>query len=244
MSWTRNPGRVAGLWYLLLVLGGPLRLIYIPNKLFVHDNAAATAGNIAAHEWLFRFGMLSDLLGAVVLIFLVLAFYRLFKGVDQQLAVLLVIVGGVMPALINFVNVVSDAGALMVARSGSGGGGGAALLSVFDKPQRDALVLVFLRLHHAQIVAAEILWGLWLFPMGALAYKSRFVPRFIGVWLIINGVAYVVLSFTGLFFPEYQDKVFTFSQPALFGELAIMLWLVIKGANPPVVEPSTAARPA
>ena len=54
MSWTRNPGRVVGFWYLLLVLGGPLRLIYIPTKLFVHDNAAATAGNIAAHEWLFR----------------------------------------------------------------------------------------------------------------------------------------------------------------------------------------------
>src|SRR2546425_762660 len=116
MSWTRNPGRVVGFWYLLLVLGGPLRLIYIPNKLFVHDNAAATASNIAAHEWLFRFGMLSDLLGAVVLIFLVLAFYRLFKGVDQQLAVLLVITGGVMPALINFVNVVTDAGALMLAK--------------------------------------------------------------------------------------------------------------------------------
>src|SRR5207253_10506082 len=156
MSSARNPGRVAGYWYLLLVLLGPLRLIYIPNKLFVHGNAAATASNIAAHEWLFRFGMLSDLLGAVVLIFLVLAFYRLFKGVDQQLAVLLVIVGGVMPALINFVNVVSDAGALLVARSGSGsgGGGGADFLSVFDKPQRDALVLLFLRLHHAQIVAA------------------------------------------------------------------------------------------
>ena len=236
MSWTRNPGRVVGFWYLLLVLGGPLRLIYIPNKLFVHDNAAATAGNIAAHEWLFRFGMLSDLFGAVVLIFLVLAFYRLFKGVDQQLAVLLVIVGGVMPALINFVNVVSDAGALMVARSG--GAGGTDFLSVFDKPQRDALVLLFLRLHHAQIVAAEILWGLWLFPMGALAYKSRFLPRFIGVWLIINGVAYIVLSLTGLFFPDYQDKVFTYSQPALFGELAIMLWLVFKGANPPVVQQS------
>src|SRR2546429_4553316 len=99
MNQARNPGRVVGFWYLLLVLGGPLRLIYIPNKLFVHDNAAATAGNIAAHEWLFRFGMLSDLFGAVVLIFLVLAFYRLFKGVDQQLAVLLVIVGGVVPAL-------------------------------------------------------------------------------------------------------------------------------------------------
>src|SRR5439155_4204349 len=95
----------------------------------------------------------------------------------------------------------------------SGGAGGADFLSVFDKPQRDALVLLFLRLHHAQIVAAEILWGLWLFPMGALAYKSRFLPRFIGVWLIINGVAYIVLSLTGLFFPDYQDKVFVYSQP-------------------------------
>jgi len=153
-----------------------------------------------------------------------------------------VIVGGVMPALINFVNVVSDAGALMVARGGGGGAGGAGgadFLSVFDRPQRDALVMLFLRLHHHQIVAAEILWGLWLFPMGALAYKSRFLPRFIGGWLIINGVAYVVLSFTGLFFPDYQDKVFIFSQPALFGELAIMLWLVIKGANPPLLEQST-----
>ena len=93
MSSVRNPGRVTGLWYLLLVLLGPLRLIYIPNKLFVPGDAAATATNIAAHEWLFRFGMLSDLLGAVVLIFLVLAFYRLFKGVDQHLAVLLVITG-------------------------------------------------------------------------------------------------------------------------------------------------------
>ena len=224
MNPARNPGRVVGLWYLLLVLLGPLRLIYIPSKLFVQGDAAATASNIAAHQWLFRFGMLSDLLGAVVLIFLVLAFYRLFKDVHQPLAVLLVILGGVMPALINFVNVVTDAGALMVAQ-------GPDFLSVFDKPQRDALVLLFLRLHHAQIVAAEILWGLWLFPMGALAYKSRFVPRFIAVWLIINGVAYVVLSFTGLFFPEYQGRLFAYSQPALFGELAIMLWLVFKGTR-------------
>lgn len=231
MNAVRNPGRVAGLWYLLLVLAGPLRLIYIPNKLFVHGDATATAANIAAHPWLFRFGMASDLLGAVVLIFLVLAFYRLFKGVDRQLAVLLVISGGVMPALINFVNVVTDAGALMVAQ-------GPEFLSVFAQPQRDALVMLFVRLHHYQIVAAEILWGLWLFPMGALTYKSGFLPRFIGVWLIINGVAYVVLSLTGLFFPDYQDKVFLFSQPALFGELAIMLWLVIKGARPPEPVPT------
>jgi len=235
MSPARNPGRVVGLWYLLLVFLGPLRLIYIPNKLFVPGNAAATASNIAAHEWLFRFGMLSNVLGAVVLIFLALAFYRLFKDVDQQLAVLLVITGGVMPAVLTLVNVGIDGAALTVA-------GGPDFLSVFDKSQRDALLVLFLRFNHYQVVAAEVLWGLWLFPMGALAYKSGFLPRFIGVWLIINGVAYVVLCFTGILFPAYQDKVFLYSQPALFGELAIMLWLLIKGANPPALGHNFTAR--
>src|SRR5436309_4712719 len=101
MSLTRNPGRVAGLWYLALVVLGPLRLIYIPTKLFVHGNATATVNNIAAHEWLFRFGIVSDLVCGVVLVFLVLAFYRLFQGVDQSLAMQVVIFGGVMPALLD-----------------------------------------------------------------------------------------------------------------------------------------------
>src|SRR5712691_8318737 len=99
MSSSNNPGRVAGFLYLLLVLVGPVRLIYIPSKLFVTGNATATVNNIAAHEWLFRFGMVADLVGAVVLIFLVLAFYRLFKKVDQYLAVLVVMLGGVMAAV-------------------------------------------------------------------------------------------------------------------------------------------------
>jgi hypothetical protein len=228
MSSTRNPGRVAGLWYLLLVLAGPLRLIYIPNKLFVHGSAAATANNIAAHEWLFRFGMVSDLVGAVILIFLTLALYRLFKGVDQNLAVLVVIFGGVMPALLDLVSVVYDAAALMVVR-------GADFLSVFDKPQRDALAMLFLKLSDHQTTAAEILWGLWLFPLAILTYRSRFLPRFLGVWLAINGFAYVVLSLTGELFPQYQGKVFLLSQPALFAEVAFMLWLVIKGARPPAL---------
>jgi hypothetical protein len=234
MSSTRSPGRVAGLWYLLLCLLGPVRLMYIPGKLFVHGNASATASNIAAHEWLFRFGIISDLLCGVVLIFLVLAFYRLFKEVDPNLAALVVIFGGVMPALIDFVGVVSDAGALMFVR-------GADFLSVFDKPQRDALAMLFLRLHDQQNTAAEILWGVWLFPLALLVYRSRFLPRFLGVWLVINGIAYVILSFTGELVPQYQNKVFLFSQPALFGELALMLWLVIKGAEPPVQEAGTSA---
>src|SRR5712692_4293801 len=81
MSSTRNPGRVAGFWYLLLCVIGPLRLMYIPSKVFVPGNATATVNNIAAHQWLLRFGIVGDLLCAVILILLVLAFYRLFKGV-------------------------------------------------------------------------------------------------------------------------------------------------------------------
>ncbi len=229
MSSTRNLGRVAGLWYLLLVLAGPIRLIYIPNKLFVHGNATATASNIAAHEWLFRFGIVSDLLCGVILIFLTLAFYRLFKGVDQNLAVLVVILGGVMPALIDFVGVVGDFGALMVVR-------GVDFLSAFDKPQRDALAMLFLRLRDHQNTAAEILWGAWLLPLAVLVYRSRFLPRFLGVWLVINGFAYMVVSFTGVLLPQYQGQVFLYSQPALFAELALMLWLVIKGARPPALD--------
>lgn len=225
MTSTRNPGRVAGLWYLFLSVLAPLRLEYIPSKLFVHGNAAATANNIAAHEKLFRLGIAADLICGVILIFLVLAFYRLFKEVDGNLAVLVVILGGVMPALIDFVGVVSDAGALMLVR-------GANFLSVFDTPQRDALAMLFLGLRDRQNTAAEILWGLWLLPLAMLVYRSGFLPRFLGVWLAINGIAWVVISFTGLLLPEYQEKVFNVSFPILAGELALMLWLVIKGARP------------
>ena len=225
---TRNPGRVAGLWYLALTIFGPLRLIYIPGKLFVSGNAAATVDNIAAHELLFRFGIAADLICAVILIFLVLAFYRLFKGVNQNLAVQVAIFGGVMPAVIYFVGVVNDLAALTMVR-------GSDFLSAFDKPQRDALAMLFLRLRDHQNTAAEILWGLWLIPLAILVYRSRFLPRFLGVWLVINGLAYLTMSFTGILLShQYQQKVFTYSQPALAGELALMLWLVIKGAKPPV----------
>lgn len=221
----RNPGRIAGFWYLLLVILGPLRLIYIPSKLFVPGNAAATVNNIAAHEFLFRLGIAADLAGAVILIFLTLTFYRLFAAVNKNLAVLVVIFGGVMPALLYFVGVVNDFGVLMVAR-------GADFLSVFDKPQRDALAMLFLKLRDQQNTAAEILWGIWLLPLAVLVYRSRFLPRFLAVWLALGGFAYLALSLSGMLWPQYQDKVFSISQPAFFGEIALMLWLVVKGARP------------
>ncbi len=222
---TRNPGRVAGFWYLLLIAAGPLRLIYIPGKLIVHGNAAASVGNIAAHEMLFRLGIASDLFAAIVLTFLTLAFYRLFVEVDRALAVPVVIFGGAMPALIYFVGVVDDFGVLMVVRR-------ADFLSVFDQPQREALAMLLLKLRDSQNTAAEILWGIWLFPLAALVCKSRFLPRFLGVWLAIGGVAYIAMSVAGILWPEYQSTVSTVSRPATFSEVALTLWLVIKGSKP------------
>src|SRR5215470_17745442 len=230
MTSTNNPGRVAGLWYLALVLIGPLRLMYIPTKLFVRGNASATVSNIAAHQPLFRAGMIADLAGVVVLVMLALAFYRLFAGVDRNLAVQVVIFGGIMPAVLYLIGIACDLATLTVAR------GGAEFLSVFSKPQQDALAMLFLRMRDHQNTAAEILWGVWLLPLAVLVYRSRFLPRFLGVWLFINGIIYVMVSLTGVLWPQYQGKVFDYSQPGLFAEIALMLWLVIKGAKPQTLD--------
>jgi hypothetical protein len=108
---------------------------------------------------------------------------------------------------------------------------GANFLSAFDKPQRDAFTILFLNLHHHLDLADAIFWGIWLIPFGLLVYRSRFLPRFLGVWLIIGCFAYLAFSFAGFLFPEYEDKVFTFGAPFRMGELATMFWLLIMGAN-------------
>jgi len=229
MSSPRNPGRVAGLWYSFLVIIGPLRLLYIPKKIYVAGNAPATVNNIFAHQLLFRFGIMADLACAIVLVMLTLAFYRLFKSVDHSLAVQVVIFGSVMPATLYIVNVACDMATLMLVR-------GADFLSVFSKPQQDALAMLFLRLHGHQNTAAQVLWGVWLLPLGMLVYKSRFLPRFLGVWLFIDGLSWLALCFMDVMVPQYQGNLFLILQPAFFGEIALMLWLLIKGARPPALD--------
>jgi len=221
-SLSRN-ARVAGLLYLTL-LTAPLRLLYIPSKLFVTGNATETADNIAAHQMLFRLGIISDLFTATMSIFLTLALYRLFKGVDEGLARLVVILGSLMVTPIYFLNTINDAAALLLVR-------GADFLSVLEKPQRDALAMLFLRLHDHGILVNEVFWGLWLFPFGLLVYRSRFLPRILGVWLVLNCFAYLATSVTGILWPQYEATVSNRLFPVMFGELAIMMWLIIMGAK-------------
>ncbi len=224
MSSTKNPGRFAGLLYVLMSIAGFFAMGYVPSKLIVHGNAAATASNIAASETLFRLGIVGELIGQAGFIFVALALYDLLKGVNRRHASLMVTLI-VVSIPIAFLNELNSIAALVLVR-------GADFLSIFEKPQREALAMLFLNLHGQGIVVAEIFWGLWLFPLGLLVYRSRFLPRFLGVWLALAGFAWVILSLTGVLLPQYQNKVFTYAQPAVFGEIAFMLWLVIKGAKP------------
>jgi hypothetical protein len=236
MSSTRNPGRFAGMLYILFSIPGFFAIVYVPSKLIVHGNAAATASNIAASEALFRLGIAGQLICQAGFIFVALALYDLFKGVNQRHASLWMILV-VVAIPIAFLNELNSIAALVLVR-------GADFLSLFEKPQRESLAMLFLNLHNEGIVVVEMFWGLGLLPLALLAYRSRFLPRFLGIWLAIDGFAYVVLSLTGVLLPEYSDKVFTYAQPATLGEVAFMLWLVIKGARPPALDATASSSAA
>jgi hypothetical protein len=224
MTFIKNPGRFAGLLYVLTSIVGFFAMGYVPKKLIVHLDAAATANNIAASETLFRLGIAAELIGMVGFIFVAVALYDLLKGVNRRHASLMVTLIVVSVPIV-FVNELNSIAALVLVRGGD-------YLSMFDKPQRGALAMLFLNQHHYGLVVAEMFWGLWLFPLALLVYKSRFLPRFLGVWLALAGVAWVVLSLTGILFPQYLGQVNTYLQPAIVGEIAFMLWLLIKGARP------------
>lgn len=226
MNSSNRSARVAGTLYILASLVGAVRLIYIPESLVVSGNPAVTVDNIAAHEWLFRVGIVSSLIAGTLWIFVPLALYRLFKDVDQSTAILMVILGTLMQVPIFFINSATDVATLLFAK-------GTDAFAVFSKPERDALAVLFLRVHHHLDLANAVFWGLWLVPFGLLVYRSRILPRFLGVWLMLGCLGYLAFSFTGFLLPAREDRVFNLSQPLTLGEVAAMLWLVIRGARDP-----------
>lgn len=234
MNKTKTLARITGLIYLSMIVVAPVCLLYIPAKLIVRGNATATADNILAHETLFRVSIFGDLIAQVIFICLGVAFYRLLRDVNKSWS-LLMLTFVLASAAVCFVNVLNDIAALLLFRGGE-------FLVVFDKSQRDALGMLFLRLYnHGQFIA-EIFWGLWLLPLGLLVYRCGFIPRFIGVWLMINCFGWLALNFTALFFHERYNAIFGYMQPLLWGEMALMLWLLIKGAK--VTSPTCELAPA
>src|SRR5438477_5831732 len=220
---TVKAARIAGAIYLSMVLVAPFAMLYVPGKLIVRDNAAATAENILAHETMFRFAIIGDLFTHVIFICLGIALYRLLSSVGKTWALLMVVLVSVSAA-VGSLDTLNNVAALILFR-------GANFLSVFDKAQLNALGYLFVRLHGQGIFMNELFWGLWLFPFGLLVFRSGFLPRFIGVWLVINCFGYVALCVIALLIPSDYDAGFKWAQPILFGELAIMLWLLIKGAK-------------
>ena len=215
--------RTIGFVYLLVVLIAPFRLIYIPYKLFVHDNAAATTSNLINHEFLFRLGLLSDLLVASISLILTYLLFLFFKGVDKRWAMLMLLLG-FMDTPAYFFNVMNDVAALLLSKA-------PAFMASFTRDQLISLSYFFVRLHGEMINAAELFWGLWLFPLAILVIKSRLLPRFLGIWLIANGIAYLALCVSGLIFPEYEDLVARIVFPAQLGEVAFVLWLLTMGVK-------------
>jgi hypothetical protein len=228
----KKAARIAGAIYLSLVLIAPFAMLYVPGKLIVRGNAAATADNILAHETMFRLSIFGDLIGHVIFICLAIALYRLLSRVNNTWALLMVSFV-LVSAAVGFLNALNNIAAVILFRGGE-------FLTVFDKPQRDALAMLFIRLHSQGEFISEIFWGVWLFPFGLLVFRSGFLPRLLGVWLIIACIAWIALSITAQFFPYNYETAFAWLQPAFFAEMAIMLWLLIRGAKVPSLTPAIA----
>ena len=222
----KKAARIAGAMYLSMVITGPFQSPLRSRQAHCswkrHRDREQRSG--ARYPLSFR-NRRRACSARLLFICLAVALYRLLSDVNKTWARLMF--GFVLvAAAVGFVNELNDLGARILFHGGE-------FLSVFDKTQLDALGMLFIRLHGQGNMIAEIFWGLWLFPFGLLVFRSGFLPRFIGVWLMINCFGYLVLSMTALFFPAYNDKLFLYFQPVFFGELAIMLYLLIKGAKVP-----------
>jgi len=223
MDSTKKTARIAGLLYLVNGVTGFFSIIYVPGKLIVSGDTAATANNILASERLFRLGIVSELICAAEFIFLLWVLYRLLSGVNKTHASLMVILGLIFVPIM-FVNTLNEIAALTLLR-------GADFLSVFGQSQREALAMLFLDLHRYGFVVGWI-FGLWLFPFGVLVFKSGFLPRILGVLLIVAGFGYLADSLIPLLLPSYENMVGRLAGiPLTLGEPAMILWLLIMGAK-------------
>ncbi len=219
MSSISGTARAAGLLYLCLAPLGFFGM-YVSSRLVVPGDAVATAANVVASEPLFRLGIVSVLLVQVVNVIVVLLLHKVLEPVGRGMATLMVVflLLGVPIAMLNELNSLAVLALLS----------GADYLRPFTAAQLQALVPLFLGLHQSGISIAGIFWGLWLLPMGYLVYRSGFLPRILGILLIIGCFGYLIDSFAALLLPTLGVSVAMFT---FWGEVLLPLWLLIKGVN-------------
>ncbi len=226
MKTNKTTARIAGWLYLMLAITGAFSMMYVPSQLIVSADTRVTIENIVANEFLFRMGIVSGLACQVLFIFLVLELYKLFKEVNKKQALLMVtlVVASVPVTCFNMIN--QFAVLLLL--------GDANYLSAFTPDQLNALVMLFLDFSNKGILIAELFWGLWLFPFGWLVIKSGFIPKILGVLLIIGCFCYLLEFHMNALFPNYANALSQIiAIPMAISELSIVLWLLIKGVKEP-----------
>ena len=219
--------RTAGVLYLAVAVLGGWAHGYVRAQVYVPGDAAATAQNVAERASLVRYGFVADLAQATLMLFVVLALYQLLRHVSRDVARAMVIFV-VVSVAITCLNLVTQLGAVLVATD-------PAYTVAFGTGGTDALVLLLLDLQHNGYLIAQIFFGLWLFPLGLLAYRSGMFPRPIGIALMIGSAAYVIDVPLQFLAPGIADAVspVVVVPIVIAAEVAMLAYLLIRGVRQP-----------
>lgn len=216
--------RTAGILVLVILACAGFGMMYVPSALIVPGDAAATADNIRASEWLFRLGMVSDAVLFLTEIVLVVILYRLFEPVSRTLSLIAAYARLTMTVIQGF-NLVNSFAVLLVLS-------GAGYLAVFEQMQLDALALLFVDAHGQVIFIWEAFFALHCFVLGYLIYTSGFVPKVLGVLMALAALAYLTESMGNILLPRYADVYAAIiGVAAWIGELPFFFWLLFKGVD-------------
>lgn len=218
----RKTARMAGILTLLIVVLAPFSMLYIPTTLIVPDDAATTTSNIMASQGLFRIGMVSDSIVFLIEIVLTVLLYALVKPVNKTLS-LTAAFSRLAMTIIQGMNLLNHFIVLLLLS-------GASYLTIFAPDQLQALVMLFLNAHESVVLIWGLFFGLHLLVFGYLVYKSGYLPKFLGILLLIVAFCYLIQDFGNMLFPQYK-ALFTSIGSLAFLEIAFPLWLLIKGIN-------------
>ena len=217
-----NLARWAGLVYLVVIVTGTFSMGCVPSQLAAPGHPQTVLANIVAHEWLFSAGVASFMIEQVAFLLLPLLLFLLLRSINQRIAVVMVALA-VTAVPIALMGVAHRLDALwMLADSGG---------VPLDTAQ--AMASLALKSYGHAVFVASMFWGLWLLPFGYLVFKSRMLPRVLGVLLIMGGFAYLIDVFAELLLPGYADLAFSnyVHLPASVSEVAICLWLLLMGVR-------------
>lgn len=223
MGANNKTARLAGFLYFLIAITGIFSLMYVPSLLIVWDNPTETIENIKSSEFLFRMEVLTELLCYLFFIPLPLVLYQLFKNVNKNHAVLMAILA-IISVPISFNAVVHKLDVLSLIR-------GAEYLNIYTPEEIQAHVMRSFKSYYNGILVVQVFWGLWLFPFGYLVFKSGFLPKLLGLFLMVGSVGYF-MDFVGrIICPDYGSLWISdyITIPASIGELGTCLWLLIMG---------------